>query len=234
MRRKSLALREFQLSIDIVNTLIKRERALQARHSKRTYKEAQGLRGGAMVLMVAAFENYLKEVTDERLENLTTHSRYRWNKLPTDLKFHNHYHTLYDSVHGASKGKSKVDKMQNFLKASNIIVNNQVNSIVFCEVARSNPDSSRVNDLFESIGISHFFQNNKQIFDQRWGSPTIPSYIEEKLDLILKQRHEVAHTANVMNISGQDLEEDMKFLIVLTNICDETIYNHIKTILTRN
>jgi hypothetical protein len=233
MRRKSLALREFQSSIEIVTTLIKREKKLQSLPNKKTYKEAQGLRGGAMVLLVAAFENYLKEVTEERLDDLTTHSKYQWTKLPNDLKYHNHFHTLYDTIHGSSKGKNKLDKMADLVKASTIIVNNQINSLVFCDVARSNPDSNRVNELFKSLGITHFFQNNKPLFDQRWGTPTIPTFMEERLDTILKQRHEVAHTANVMNISRLDLEEDVRFLVILTKICDDTLYNHVKTILNR-
>ena len=184
-----------------------------------------------MVLMVAAFENYLKEVTDERLQDLISHSKYRWTKLPENLVYHNHFHTLDVSIYGPFKSKKHSDKIIGFDNAAQLIVSKQINSQVFCEVARSNPNSERVNELFVSLGFKNLFPRIKVEFDQKWGSPTLPKFIEENLDSILKRRHEVAHTANVMNISGHDLEEYLRFLNLLAGLCDKALFTHIKDIL---
>ena len=88
MPRISQALRDFRASISIAESLMKREQRFADPPSPRQFKIVQGLRGGAAVLMVAAFENFLKEVVEEQLSDLTIHPLlFNPANLPQDMIF---------------------------------------------------------------------------------------------------------------------------------------------------
>lgn len=62
----------FLLSLKLAESLVsinKEKYNNPPKHSEQ--KSVQGLRGGAAILMVAAFENYLKELSEEYISNLT-------------------------------------------------------------------------------------------------------------------------------------------------------------------
>src|SRR6266516_5751701 len=63
-------------------------------------KTVQGLRGGAVILMVAAFENFLRQAFQEHLSELTKHPRVTFNKLPERMRVNCYYLTLERSMKG--------------------------------------------------------------------------------------------------------------------------------------
>jgi hypothetical protein len=232
MLRRSQALHEFRSSIAIAETLMKKELHFSDPPIPRHLKEMQGLRGGATVLMVAAFENYLKEVIEERMDDLVHHRKFNPKKLPDELVFHNYNQMLIQSRDASSLGNlSFADKIAIFHQVAQGIINGIINSQFFSELAKSNPNSKKVRKLFKSLGIQDIFLIIKPQFDIRWGIATSNTFIPDTLDSILDRRHKVAHTAKVMNVSRLDLQDSARFLRILADLCDEELYRHIRSIL---
>lgn len=146
MPKRTQALRDFRASIAIAETLMKREQRFSDPPIQRQVKIVQGLRGAAAVLMVAAFENFLKEVVEELLYELTHHPlRFNPDKLPKDMLFHNLRLTINRSLHGPfANPDDREEKIHGYKQASQIVINGVVNSQVFSEIARSNPNSKKV------------------------------------------------------------------------------------------
>lgn len=232
-RRRSAALQDFRSSIRLAEALMSRERRFPDPPSPRNIKAVQGLRGGAAVLMVAAFENFLKEVIEERLVDLTRHPLiFNPANIPPDMLFHNFHYTLERTVRGPfPDGYTRQDKVNGFVAAADIVLKGIINSNVFSDLTRSNPNSKKVRELFKSLGINDVFTLIKPEFDRRWGVPTINTFIANTLDTILARRHEVAHTAIVLNVSRVDLQTSVKFLRLLADLCDEEIAKHVRRIL---
>jgi len=117
MPRKSRALHNFNSSIAIAETLLKKEKTFPDPPSSRSRKFVEGLRGGATILMVAAFENYLKEVVEERLDELVNSRRFNITKLPEKMIFHNYRQTLHFSVYGPFVGNpSRAQKITGLMQ----------------------------------------------------------------------------------------------------------------------
>lgn len=232
MPNRSQAYHDFKRNISVAETLIKREKQFSDPPASRNFKIVQGLRGGAAVLMVAAFENYLKEVIEERLFDFTSQPlKFNPTKLPEEVLYHNLSQTLERSLKGPFNGNpSKADKIVLIKKASQVVVEGIINSLVFSEVARSNPNSKKVRELFKCLGIPDIFSSIKIEFDKKWGTPTAGSFIPDTLDSILQRRHEVAHTAIMLNVSRLDLEFSVKFLKLLAELCDKELNQHLRKI----
>ena len=62
-------------------------------------KAVEGLRGAAAVLMVAAFENYLRQCVEEYLAELTKRPlKLQFNALPDKMKIHSVFTTLQHAM----------------------------------------------------------------------------------------------------------------------------------------
>lgn len=232
MPRQSQALKDFRSSLSIAKTLMKREARFADPPQPRYQKIVQGLRGGAAVLMVAAFENFLKEVVEEYFYELTLHPlRFDPLKVPEEMLFQNLNQTFDRLIKGPFPiGWAKSDKIAAFRQASSAAVQGVINSKVFSDAARSNPNSKKVRELFKNIGIPDIYVALKPDFDVSWGVPTAGSFIQDKLDEILDRRHEVAHTANMLNVSRLDLEVAVRFLEILAILCDKKIESHVRSL----
>lgn len=225
--RKSTALRDFYDSVRLADTLIKRESRFADPPPIRTRKVVQGLRGGAAVLMVAAFENFLKEMVDERLQRFTLHPlQYNPQTMPEDMVYHNFVSMLEKALKGPfTNNETKTDKIANFRRCATFISQDLVVSTNFGDLVRSNPNSKKLRALFKACGCADIFASIKGDFDIEWGMPTARTFIENTLDAILDRRHEVAHTAIVLNVSRRDLQESIKFLKVLAYLCDRKLHD---------
>ena len=229
----SQALRDFRSSLGLAEVLMSRERRFSDPPQPQNLRIVQALRGGAAVLMVAAFENFLKEVVEERLSELTVYPlRFRANRIPFEMEYHNVRQTLELASRGPFIGNpSRADKIILARNASQIVVQGTINPASFTNVTRSNPNSRRLRELFKGLGINDIFASIKTTFDARWGAITAHTFIQDTLDSILARRHEVAHTALVLNVSRHDLQSSTRFLRILASLCDDELRKQIRTIL---
>jgi hypothetical protein len=224
---KSQAYAEFLASLELAKSLLIIESSYPDPAPPEKRKAAEGLRGGASVLMVAAFENYLKELVEEHLDELTrVPLKFKIEDVPQEMVFNNLEHLV--KVTTREKAATKVQAYTNMAK---IIVAGVMYPASFTEAVRSNPNSEKLKELFKRLGIKQFFEAIKADFDLLWGFSTADPFISGYLDGILQRRHTVAHTANALNISRVDLQESLRFLTILGTVCDDYMANHINQIL---
>jgi hypothetical protein len=231
--RRSQALRDFYSALGIAEALLRAEGKYPDPPSPRLLKRVQGTRGGAAVLMVAAFEDYLKELVEERLHKLTLHPiKFKPKNVPIEMVHHNMRHTLEKALESSKSSQlSSADRVALLRSATHQVTIETINVQFFSELARSNPNARKVRALFKALGVQDVFGAVKADFDVRWGGPTANTFIADTLDSILSRRHEVAHTASVLNVSRKDLHEGLKFLHLLATLCDEELSRHVRKIL---
>jgi hypothetical protein len=223
----SQAYKDFLASLELAESLLTIESGFPDPAPDPQRKAAEGLRGGASVLMVAAFENYLKELVEEYLDDLThVPVKFKVDDVPKEMLFSN----LDYLVKVNAKKKSAV-KVQAYNDMAKIIVAGVMYPASFTDAVRSNPNSEKLQELFKRLGVKKFFETIKANFDTLWGAPTANTFISDYLDGILQRRHTVAHTANALNISRIDLQDSLRFLKILGAVCDTYIAQHIHNIL---
>lgn len=189
-------------------------------------KAVEGLRGGAAVLIVASWENFLRRLVEEELTNLTTHTpKVPFKNLPADMQTHNVIKTLEI----ATKGPNKKDRLSDIELACNFVISGKINPVVFIDT-KSNPNSKLVTEMFKNLGIPNIFVRIKGDFERRSKRKVADRFIEDKLNEIINRRHFVAHEAYVLNISRLDLNESIKFMKILAQVFERYLQKHMKNI----
>lgn len=195
----------------------------------------EGLRGGAVVLMVGAFEQYLKESIAEILDRVNHASPpCDFDKLPLDLRTN----TVYTALEAAMRAKAWDPLKAKSARLPGVLVTiDRLNrrEMLSAEVANTagNPDANQVRAIFKVIGLPSVFTNIKAGFDGAWGSPTASTYLEDTLNAIVQRRHVVAHTASVLAISRHDLSTWHTFMDTLVLQIDAALERHIKRVIAR-
>lgn len=229
----SNALKEFQSSLEMVEALLELERKYKNPPRKEEQKAVQALRGSAIVLMVASFEYFLRQVMEERLTELATpHSKVQFNKLPDKMQVCSIFNTLERAMKGEpfKEPTQKINRLTDIELACKIVVLKNVHPPAFND-SGSNPSPDTVSNMFSNVGLSDIFTKIKPKFDIKWGKATAHTFIRDKLQALVGSRHIVAHTANVLNISRSDLKEYKKFISICAYLLDLELETHIKHLL---
>ncbi len=189
-------------------------------------KAVEGLRGGAAVLIVASWENFLKRLVEEELTNLTTHTpKVPFKNLPVDMQTH----SVIKTLEIATKGPNKKERLPDIELACNFVISGKINPVVFIDT-KSNPNSKLVTEMFKNLGIPNIFVRIKEDFERRSKRKVADRFIEDKLNEIINRRHFVAHEAYVLNISRLDLNESIKFMKILAQVFERYLQKHMKNI----
>jgi len=224
-----VALTQFKKTLEIAEELLLLEQRYFHNPPRSTEQKAvQGLRGGVAVFVVAAFENYLKNLMEEHLSELSfKHKSLSLNKLPDHLQVNRVYRLLDHAMKGPAfqTAPPKTQRIQDIERACKIIISGDIDPIVFCDVS-SNPNSKNVKSLFSNVAINDIFITIKSKFDRKWRSPTAQTFIEDKLDEIVNRRHLVAHTADALAITRSDLKASIRFLKILATLLDSEMRDH--------
>lgn len=193
----------------------------------------EGLRGGCVVLMVAAFENYLKEAIAEIFERVNTaNPPCQFSKLPLPLQTQAVYTGLGAAMVAKpwDQLKDKQLRLPRVLDAVNRIGRGEILSQEIADTA-GNPSSVQVKSMFKIIGLPAIFSNIKPAFDAAWGSPTAQTFIADNLDAVVQRRHVVAHTASVLATSRMDLHDWQRFLLCFVSQVDAALERHITRVI---
>lgn len=196
-------------------------------------RSVEALRGGTVVLMVGAFENFLREAFEEHLSLLNMPPLVNFNKLPEKL----HSNILYLTLEFAMKGSyfqttRREDRLSEIYSAISMLGLGKMNPQAFSNT-NSNPNSETVKKMFSNVGIINAFSFIGYEFEQRWGKREATLFLSSKLDEIVEHRHRVAHTATVLNLSRADLDSYIKFLEVLATSLDAALNRHISSLKSR-
>ncbi|MDQ2713668.1 MAG: MAE_28990/MAE_18760 family HEPN-like nuclease [Chloroflexota bacterium] len=225
----SNALLEFEDSLKMVEELLKIEKKYDNPPRLKDQKAVQGLRGGAVILMVAAFENFLRRTISEHLRELTVHPKVSFDKLPPRMKVNCVFLTLDNAMKGPPS-RGKVERLPDIERACQLVLSETINPDFFTDT-KSNPNAKNVKSIFLEIGLEDIFDQVKNTFDRIWKKPIHQTFIEDKLDEIINRRHRVAHTADTLQITRSDLNESIKFLKILSSVLDSQLKKHISAIL---
>ena len=228
---KSKAFLQFEGSIKMAEELLIIESGYHDPPRRNEQKAVLGLRGGAVILIVASFENFLKQMFVEHLMELNP-LKAPFSKLPESLQVNCVYLTLDYAMKGSRFQQSvpRVQRLPEINKACSMLVSGTFNPEVFSDTG-GNPNHNTVKEMFKNVGISSIFEKVKNEFEHKWGQPVANLFIEGKLDEIVQRRHKVAHTADVLNITRADLKESIIFLKILANLLDIELKNHVRQIL---
>lgn len=203
--------------------------------SAKDQSAVEGLRGGCVVLMVAAFENYLKEAVAEIFERVNTASPpCQFSKLPLQLQTQAVYTGLAAAMTAKpwDQLKEKHLRLPGVLVAVTRISRGEILSQEIAETA-GNPNSAQVKSVFKTVGLPAIFSYIKPGFDVAWGSPTAQTFIADNLDAVVQRRHVIAHTASILSTSRTDLHDWQRFLNCFVSQLDAALERHIARVIAK-
>ncbi len=232
----SEAFRQFTESLQMAEELLKLERK-NCNNPPHTDQQniAEGLRGGAIVLMVAAWESFLKQLVEDELTFLTTQPpKIKFDKLPDKMRVHSIFQTLDRATKGPRyQQTNKVDRLLEIDQACKIIISGVINPLAFSDTD-GNPSPKVVRNMFSNIGIEDIFASIKPDFEKKWGQSVDKRFIENKLEQIIHRRHLVAHKADTLRVSRKDLNEAVKFMKIIAPLFEKQLKIHINSLIKRN
>jgi len=229
------ALTNYVDAIANVTALLLIESAYSDPPSASDKSAVEGLRGGCVVLMVAAFENYLKESIAEIFERVNTaNPPCDFSKLPLQLQTQAVYTGLAAAMNPRpwDPVKEKHLRLPKVLSAVGRISRGEILSQEIAETA-GNPNSAQVKAVFKTVGLPSIIGNIKPGFDVAWGAPTAQTFIADNLDSVVQRRHTVAHTASILSTSRTDLHDWQRFLGCLVSQLDAALERHIARVITK-
>jgi len=221
----SQALAGYLMADSAVEAVLRMELNLSNPPSEQDRSAAEGLRGGAAVLMVAAFENYLREAISEAISQMNdAQPPYVFDKLPDQLRTIAVYSALELAMRGdyRSAGRKRLDRLPDIFTAVQKVHSRQIDGAAIAQT-KGNPDSQLVRQLFKTLGVPNVFSNVKRSFDAIWGTPTASTFIPDTLDIVVNRRHVVAHTASALAITRFDLGVARVFVTCLVTVLDQAL-----------
>lgn len=195
----------------------------------------EGLRGGAVVILVAALESYVKDSVAEVLESINTASPpCDFSKLPPEIQMR----AVYSGLEAAMKPKAwdPIQERQKRLPGVLIAVDRiHRREVLSAEIAQTagNPNAAQLRSIYKIVGLNAIFAFVKDRFDKDWGTPTASTFIPDTLDKIVQMRHDVAHTASLHSIARTDILNWHKFMNSLVRVLDGTLERQIGRIIQR-
>lgn len=133
--------------------------------------------------------------------------------------------------HGASAGRAA--RLSGVIGAARRLVDERIDAAALAQ-SRGNPDSERVAQMFKALGVKKLFQDIRPAFNQVWQKPEASSFVEDKLDEIVRARHVVAHTAQALGISRASLAEWPSFLEALALVLDDRLERYVNNVLIQS
>lgn len=191
-----------------------------------------GLRGGAAVLMVAAFEAFLDDLITEQVDTIRHHNpSVIFARLPDKMREWNVFRTLEAAMKGPEHqpGGPRLSRLPAIKVASQLVFQDEVNPGAFAGTS-GNPSKKAVKGLFERVGINDILGVIRPHFETLWGGAVADSFIPDKLDEIVQRRHRVAHRAEALTISRAELLEGVRFLGVLGKVLDVELERHVRNV----
>jgi hypothetical protein len=228
------ALEQFKESLELASALKKLEREKYPNLPRANQQHfVKGLRGGAAVLLVASFEFFLSKLFEENISKLNAiPPSIDIIKLPNKMKVKIVFDSLQDSMNGPKyvAKKDKVDRINDVLSACKLLIGEHINPSTFSDT-NSNPNGDTVKEKFKEVGITDIYTIVRPSFETKWGTAVALTFIEDKLNEIVRTRHVVAHTTDTLHITRKSQNEAFKFLKIFTELLEKELEKHIKQLI---
>lgn len=230
----SHALRSFREAYRRIVLLTRHEREYKEPVASAELPLVEGIRSAAIVLMVAAFEAFLRDVFEERVDELSDPPRaIGFADLPDRMKTVCVYQSLDTSMReGPGRPERRIDRLADIRDVAQRVVQQKIIGSAFA-ITGGNPKSGTVKTLFKQVNRPDLFASIKLRFESYWGQSVVDRFIAAKLDWIVDSRHEVAHGAGLPDWSRDDLAEAVRFIRVLARVLDDDLRIHLNGIRRR-
>jgi hypothetical protein len=228
------ALEEFGETLELPRALLNLEATYDDPPAEPDAPTVAALRGGVVVLLVAAFERFLRAVVGEHLERLGGDPRpIPFDDLPAKLRVESVFMGLSHAMSGPVYGEpgKKEDRLPEVLLTAERVHMGSLNIAAMVET-RGNADSNQVRSMLKSAAIEDPFETIRPIFEVEWGGAVAERFVRDTLDFIVNRRHLVVHRADVLNITRIDLEDSLRFLRALAAAIEASLDGHVGGILT--
>jgi hypothetical protein len=228
----SLAFVEFKESLSMAEELLNIERNYNNPPRLSEQKTVRGLRGAVAVLIVASFEQFLKGMIEEQLSKLVAHPPITIDSIPDEMRVCHVFKTLDLAMKGPpfQDPPPKKDRIPDIRAASTKILSGIINPTAFTATG-GNPSSKTIKLMFKELAMSNIFGVIETRFVQKWRKPIAHTFIVDKWDEIVNRRHIVAHTANALNITRNQLRESIRFSKILAELLDRELNGKVEQII---
>lgn len=192
----------------------------------------RALRGGAIVLMVATLEQFMRSAIEEHLQPFTSGKTQRLlSSLPTDLQVASAFNSLELAMRGPRYGKngSRGSRLPDVMIAAKRLAADSLDVSAF-SVTGGNPNPDTLRELLKAIGLADPFARLRPAFEREWGKREATDFVKDKLEEVVTARHRVAHAPAALNISRKDVLEGTRFIRCLAIAIDATIKAHVATL----
>lgn len=222
---KSSAMTSLDSSLGIVRALLGLEKTYSDPPLPRDAAVVEGLRAGSAVLVVAAFEEFLKSAFRDELTKLQLR-RPDFTKLPARLQVESVFSQLDLAMKGSGQ---KAQRLPEILLAATRVSRQQIHPESLCST-QSNPSPQVVAQLFKDVAFDSVFETLKPRFERIWGAPVSAMFARDKLDEIVQRRHQVAHSGRALNVSRVVLTESVRFVKVLSATLELELRAHLRQV----
>lgn len=227
----SRALGVFRDALAVAEALLDHEGTLPEPPPDDKKRFVEGLKGGAAVLMVAAFENFLRESFEERLSLLAVDPPpIAFDDLPEKLRVS----TVYSSFEWAERGppgRGKPARIPAFTDAARHLVAGKIHPTSLAQTQNPSPDAVR--EMFSAIGLADVLGAVRPDFDRKWSKAEAATFVHDKLREVVDRRHVVAHTAATLRLARGELREGLTFLRTLAECLDGCLEKHVADVIAR-
>ena len=229
-----VAIHELDRGLGLVNSLIFLEGQYADPPRQDDLSSVMALRGGAIVLVVANFENYLKERTKEFISYLSTflvdRRVYDFDKLPDDVRISHYYLTLEFALKGNRHERTdRIARISEIELAARDVSGKILDPLAFAQTG-GNPNTTTINSIFKSLGIRQPFNLLTPLYVSISGTQIAGTFLEDKLEALIQVRNTVAHTANILNVSRSDIIEYRDFIHNISLSIDDLLNTHAEAV----
>lgn len=220
----SAALASFGGTLGLAESLLSLESTYLDPPPSEEEVQVRAFRGGAAVLMVAAFEDYLRTVIQESLDpyQKSPPDKPR-SQLPQRLQIASVFHSLKHVLQGPRHGKpgKRVNRLPDVHQACTLVVQDRIDASALANTG-GNPNSECLADLLKQLDIQDPLALIKVEYERLSATPVAHTFVQDTLDTIVLRRHAVAHTTTT-NASRADLNASIAFLKTLAEAVDVVI-----------
>lgn len=226
IRKRTVALSNLRSDLKRSERLLKMERSSFVDPPKTPHQRigVEGLRGGAVVLMAATFEAYLKDVFVEVVQELENR-RSGNKKITITAPFL--VANDFDALEAVLRDKvgDKNSRHGDLRRVAKAIAGGELVGDGFART-ESNPRPEVVSKMLKRFGVADPF---KTLATQAssMGLTHSDVYLRTKLEEIMDRRNEVAHKGVSLNVTRVQIAEYVKFIGELCSLIDAVILKQI-------
>ncbi|WP_181448872.1 HEPN domain-containing protein [Nonomuraea aridisoli] len=220
--------------LSVADAVVDRDPSLTYFRQSITY---QPFVSGAVVLLCARFEEFLRDVVTYALDQYASSSpQILLSELPEELQLHIVQQNINVALQNKRHGVSRDNSVR--LAETLMIARHYVADRIWSDHAidtGGNPGPDTVKDLLRLVGIKDPWKRINQEFSSTFAAPEIPGLPgrvirspREELARIVRARNSIAHSGAGVSLSSAEVRLDMHFLMHLSGI----IYDQLRSEVT--